>query len=302
VRVLLTGASGFIGARIARQLVARGHDVTALSLPGDRLDRLTGVDARLAACDLQDATGLEDLVSQTRPEGCIHLAWYAVPGLYLRSEENLGSLEASIGILRHLLDTGCRSIVMAGSCAEYDTEASENLREEGPTKPATLYAATKLAMCLIGEQLAHGRGARFAWGRIFYPYGPGEDPRRALPALIRSLLAGETFDATEGAQVRDYVHVDDVASGFITLLESGADGVYNLCSGAPYTMKQIMTAAGSALGAESRIRFGAVPYRGWEPKRICGDNAKLRALGWTPRYDLESGLRDAIAWWRGERS
>ena len=171
-----------------------------------------------------------------------------------------------------------------------------------PTKPATLYAATKLAMCLIGEQLAHGREARFAWGRVFYPYGPGEDPRRALPALVRSLLAGETFDATEGAQVRDYVHVDDVASGFITLLESGADGVYNLCSGAPYTMKQIMTAAGAALGAESRIRFGAVPYRGWEPKRICGDNAKLRALGWTPRFDLESGLRDAIAWWRGERA
>jgi nucleoside-diphosphate-sugar epimerase len=298
VRVLVTGASGFIGARVARQLIVRGHEVTALSLPGDRLDRLQGVDAHLAACDLGDATALDRAISQARPEGCIHLAWYAVPGLYLHSEENLKSLEASIALLRRMLTARCRAIVMAGTCAEYDPEASERLREDGATKPATLYAAAKLAMCLVGAQLARAGEARFAWGRVFYPYGPGEDPRRALPALIRTLLAGGTFDATEGAQVRDYVHVDDVASGFVTLLESEADGVYNLCSGAPYTMRQIMSAVGAALDAESRIRFGAVPYRGWEPKRICGDNTKLRALGWAPRFDLDSGLRDAIAFWR----
>ena len=298
MRVLLTGASGFIGARVARQLAARGHEVTALSLPGDRLERLAGIEARLAACDLHDAASLEALVSQARPEGCIHLAWYAVPGLYLHAEENLRSLEASLGLLRQLLAAGCRHVVMAGTCAEYDTEAAAMLREDGPTRPATLYAACKLATCLVGEQLAAKSEARFAWGRIFYPYGPGEDPRRALPSLVRTLLEGKSFDATAGDQVRDYLHVDDVAAGFVTLLEAGAQGIYNLCSGAPYTMKEIMTAAGAALGAESRIRFGALPYRSWEPPRICGDNAKLRTLGWSPRYDLASGVLDAIAGWR----
>ncbi len=299
MRVLLTGASGFVGARVARQLLARGHQVTAVSLPQDRPDRLEELAGRLrlAALDLRDAAASEALIAQARPEGCIHLAWYAVPGLYLHAEENLGSLEASVGLLRRLIRGGCANVVMAGTCAEYDTEAGI-LREDGPTRPATLYAATKLSMCLIGQELAKKHRVKFAWGRIFYLYGPGEDSRRAIPALIRALLEGKTFDATAGEQVRDYLHVDDVAAGFVRLLESGADGVYNICSGVPDSMKKIMSAVASSLAMESRVRFGAVPYRGWEPQRICGDNAKLRSLGWAPRFDLESGVRDAIAWWK----
>jgi nucleoside-diphosphate-sugar epimerase len=298
VKVLLTGASGFIGARVARALVARGHEVTAVFLPQDRLDRLKGLSVNLSPCDLHDAETVKRILGEKRPEGCIHLAWYAVPGLYLHSDENLNSLSASTALLQHLLAAGCRNVVMAGSCAEYDTGAAPLLRENGPTKPATLYAACKLAMSLIGEQLATKAEARFAWGRVFYPYGPGEDPRRAIPSLIRTLLEGKTFDASAGEQIRDYVHVDDVASGFVQLLEREAHGVFNISSAAPRTMKEIMQTAGRALGKEAGIRFGAVPYRGWEPPRICGDNAKLKALGWSPRFELESGIRDAIEWWR----
>ena len=298
MRVLLTGASGFVGARVARALVARGHEVTAMFLPQDRLDRLNGVAVDLAPCDLQDEKEVQKLVNSKKPEGCIHLAWYAVPGLYLHSEENLKSLLASAALMQRLPAAGCRDIVMAGTCAEYDTEAAAMLREDGPTKPATVYAASKLAMCLIGQQLAARAEARFAWGRIFYPYGPGEDPRRAIPALIRKLLNGETFDATAGDQIRDYLHVDDIASAFVQLLESKAHGVFNISSAEPRTMKEIMGKAGGLLGKENNIRFGALPYRGWEPPRICGDNTKLKALGWTPRFDLEAGMRDAIAWWR----
>ena len=298
MRVLVTGASGFIGARVARALVAHGHEVTAVFLPQDRLDRLKGLSVSLSPCDLQDEKEIQNLVNNKKPEGCIHLAWYAVPGLYLHSEENLQSLSASTALMQRLLAAGCRNIVMAGTCAEYDTEAAPLLREDGPTKPATLYAACKLAMCLVGQQLAAKAEARFAWGRIFYPYGPGEDPRRAIPALIRKLLNGETFDATAGEQVRDYIHVDDIASAFVQLLEGKAQGVFNISSAAPLSMKAIFQTVADAMGKPDAIRFGAVPYRGWEPPRICGDNARLRALGWTPRFDLEAGMRDAIAWWR----
>jgi nucleoside-diphosphate-sugar epimerase len=298
VRCLLTGASGFVGARVARALLARGHEVTAVFLPQDRLDRLKGLSVSLSPCDLQDGTSVEKMLNEKRPEGCIHLAWYAVPGLYLHSEENLNSLSASAALMQRLLAAGCRNIVMAGTCAEYDTEAAPLLREDGPTKPATLYAASKLAMCLIGQQLAAKAEARFAWGRIFYPYGPGEDPRRAVPALIRTLLEGKTFDATAGEQVRDYIHVDDIASAFVQLLESKAHGIFNISSAAPLPMRKIFQAVADAMGKPQAIRFGAVPYRGWEPPRISGDNAKLRALGWKPRFDLEAGMRDAIAWWR----
>jgi nucleoside-diphosphate-sugar epimerase len=284
---------------VVRQCLARGHAVAILAQPDDPLRRISEVatELRVLRADLDKLESVEVDIGRFRPEGCIHLAWYAEPGLYLTSEENLASLRQSVMLLQKLFACGCQHIVMAGTCAEYDTDCGW-LREGGPTKPETLYAAAKLSMCLLGQQLASLHGARFAWGRIFYLYGPDEDPRRAIPALVRAILHGRTFDASEGHQVRDYLHVDDVASGFMTLLESEASGICNIASGRPLAMRDVMLAAAGAAGGADRVRFGAVPARAWEPPFICGDNSRLRALGWRPRYTLEQGLKEVVAYWR----
>ena len=93
---------------------------------------------------------------------------------------------------------------------------------------------------LIGQQMAAAAGVRFAWGRIFYLYGDDEDPRRLVPALIHALRAGQAFDATAGEQVRDYLHVRDVASGLITLAKTDAEGIYNIASGHPVSIREFM--------------------------------------------------------------
>ncbi|HYC36864.1 MAG TPA: NAD(P)-dependent oxidoreductase [Usitatibacter sp.] len=302
MKILLTGASGFIGSRVVRQLQARGHEVAALVEPGDPLRRLAGIEAlRRIEGGLESIAVAREAILAFAPEGCIHLAWYAEPGKYLHSERNLGCLAGSLQLLALLQEAGCKRIVGAGTCAEY-AFGDELLREDGATKPETLYAACKLSLGMIGQQLAALGDYAFAWGRVFYLYGPGEDPRRAIPALAGTLLAGRDFDASAGTQVRDYVHVDDVASGFVTLVERATTGVYNISSAQRRTMREIMAKVQEAVGSGGRINFGAMPPRGWEPPFICGDNSRLRSLGWEPRIPLEQGLGAVVETLRSHAS
>jgi nucleoside-diphosphate-sugar epimerase len=300
VRVLVTGASGFIGAHCVRELLDRGHQVAILTRSADPPSRLKEVAGRIER--IEGALGnLPRAALQTwKPEGCLHLAWYAEPGKYLEADENVDCLIGSLALLRTLISDGCERFVGAGTCFEYEM-AGHPLQESSPTRPATLYAATKLSVCETGQKVARQKGSKFAWGRVFYPYGPQEDPRRAVPGVINALLDSRPFPATTGEQVRDYVHVEDVAAGFATLLESGAEGVFNLCSGAPLTMRELLSLIGEQLGKAQLIEFGKFPARSYEPPYIAGDNSRLRSLGWSPRYTTASGLAQTIGWWRANR-
>jgi nucleoside-diphosphate-sugar epimerase len=299
MRVLLTGATGFVGSHMARALLTAGCEVAALIRPLASMHRLDGISDQIVLFrgDLADTLFVRSSLAEWRPEACIHLAWYAEPGKYLHALENISALTAGLALLEELIRANCAQVVMVGTCAEYDADRGL-LREDAPTRPATIYAATKLSLSLIGQQIAAAAGINFVWARLFYLYGPAEDPRRAVPALIRALLSGETFQATLGEQVRDYLHVEDVAAALWTLVEQRASGVFNIASGVPVTMRQLMEAAGEILGRTELIQFGAVPYRAWDPMFICGDSGLLRATGWTPRYSLRDGLKQTIDWWQ----
>jgi nucleoside-diphosphate-sugar epimerase len=299
MRVLVTGAAGFIGSHVVRSLLRRGDDVIALVRPRSSTTRLADVEhrIRILPSDLEAQDSVRRLLNETRPEACVHLAWYAVPGKYLHAAaENLASLRMTLALVQELLATGCRRFVGAGTCIELDTDAGYLTAATTP-RPRTIYAAAKHAAHLLAEQLSRPSDLTVAWLRVFYLFGPGEDQRRLVPHVIRSLRGGERVALTPGEQVRDYLHVADVAEAFACVLHSTAPGGINLGGGRPVTVRQLVQTLGALLGRPELLDFGARPMPPDEAPFVCADPGPLRANGWTPRFDLESGLRNTIEEW-----
>lgn len=300
MRVLLTGATGFLGAHAARRLASEGCQVFCLVRPQSDLGRLHDVQNALqfVVGDVLDGEGTAQVVQQVQPELCLHLAWYAEPGVYLHSPANVEYIGATLRLAQHLAEAGCRRLVVAGTVAEYDADYGY-LAESTPTRPVTLYAASKVATQTALAKLAEQIGLAVAWARIFYIYGPGENPKRFVPDVITTLLRGEPTRTTLGEQVRDYLHVADVAAALWAVANSDLTGVVNIGSGLPVTNREIVLKLGALLGRPELVRFGDLPYRAGDPMFVCADVRRLRQnTGWQPAYDIDSGLRRTIDWWQ----
>lgn len=296
--LLLTGATGFVGARVAALAVRRGWQVIALLTPSDDGTALAGLEERLHIVrgTVAGAKSWGDEVARLGPEACLHLAWNTSPGVYLETAENLDWLSWSIQLFSQLPRWGVRHIVGVGTCAEYDADFGY-LREATPARPLTLYAACKMGLRLTGEQLARQANLPFAWARIFHVYGPGEHPRRLVASCIRALLAGERFETTDGTQIRDFLHVDDVAAGLLAVIETRHAGDINICSGQPVSVRTLLESIGATVGHRELLAIGARAPSIWDPPFLCGENTRLRSLGWRQSFSLDEGLADAVRWW-----
>ena len=296
-QVLLTGAAGFIGSRVARLLVADGYEVAAVVRPGAALHRLESArrGLHLAPADLDSPDDVRRVVAEVRPDLAYHLAWYTSPDSYVDSvDANIACLRSSLSLLRELLSAGCRRLVVTGTCAEYGL-SSEPHSEAGPTHPRTMYGSAKLALAIAAMAAAAQTGAALTWARIFYLHGPGEDPRRRIPATILDLLAGRTVPVRGSDDVRDLLHVDDVAAALVALGASSHAGVANVCSGVPTTERRLLSVLAELTGGRVDDP-GDDPGR--PPSRTQGRPETLSGLGWRPAYDLAGGLADSVRWWK----
>lgn len=301
MRVLVTGAAGFIGSHLTRRVVQEGHEVWAAILPGESADRLTDVLDRLSvvAADLRDAHAVRELVSAARPECAIHLAWYAVPGQYWTAPENLDCVAMSLNLAQALATVACRRLVAAGSCAEYDWDYGFLSEDITPLRPRTLYGACKNATRQILQVYCRQLSMSFAWTRFFYLYGPSEVRARLVPSVILALLRGQTARCTDGNQMRDFLCVEDVASSVWAVAKSELEGPVNIGSGQPTKVRELVAILGRILQGSERIAFGAVPTDPAEPPCLFADVRKLRqSTGWAPAWTLEDGLRHTVDWWR----
>lgn len=301
-RVLLTGAAGFIGCQIARLLLEEGHEVYAIIRPQTNRWRLAGLERDLVIIegDLRALPELRDRLRAAGPEICLHLAWRGWAGK-ANVDENLASLGTSLDLLRAMLDLSCGRFVAAGTCFEYDC-TYDRLAESTPLRPQgfnPLYGACKKALSEISQQYAALTGVSVVNPRVFNCYGPFEDARGLVPSITLALLRGEPARVTPGQQVRDYLHVQDVASAIWRVATSDITGAVNIASGEPVTIAEVATRLGRLLGRPELVHLGAIPYRPSDPMRIVGDATTLRGgLGWAPRFDLERGLANTVRWWQ----
>ena len=296
MRVLLTGAGGFIGAEVARALLARGAEVHAVVRDRSRAPRLAAIANELTIheADLVDPAASASVVLAAKPTICVHGAWYAVPGKYLDAPENLTHVAASLHLAQRLVGSGCTRLVGLGTCFEYDTSLGVPLVETSPTKPRFLYAASKLALHDMLRAYAPLAKIGFAWCRIFYQFGPMEARERLVPHVIDRLLGGGVAETTEGGQIRDFLHVEDVGAAIAAIALSDLDGAVNVGSGVPVTVRELVGTIARLCDAEDRVRFGAIPYRPSDPMHVCADVTRLASTGFRPRFDLERGLLDTL--------
>jgi len=281
--VLVTGAGGFIGSRLTGLLAAAGHEVVGVR--------------REHADLLVDPTGV---LPEVTPDVLVHLAWITEHGAFWEAPENEDWVAASLALLRAFAERGGRRAVVAGTCAEYDwTTGAAQLTEDAPIVPATAYGAAKARLHEAASALCAEAGLELAWGRIFFPYGPGEAPGRLVASVARALLAGEPAPTTDGMQVRDLIHVDDVAGAFAALVDAPVVGAVNVGTGVGVRIRDVVELVAQAAGRPELLRVGALPARPGDPAAVVADATRLTAeVGFRPVVGLAEGIAGAVESWR----
>lgn len=297
-KVLLTGASGFIGQHCLNPLISSGYEIHAVSRDARIQPSFSGVNWHTA--DLLDKEQVSQLLEALNPTHLLHVAWYPAHGDYWTSEENLKWTSAGEHLVEQFARLGGKRFVGVGTCAEYDWHGDGLFIESStPVAPTTLYGACKNALRLSVDALADQVGLSTAWGRVFYLYGPHEHPTRLVASVINSLVRGAEARCTHGRQVRDFLHVQDVADALVALLNSEVKGVVNIGSGTGVAINEVVGEIGRKLNCEDLIKLGAIAAQADEPRRLVADVTRLREeVGWSPRRDLSQGLDETIAWWR----
>ena len=300
MRILVTGASGFIGLPVVMELAGRGDEVHAIStrrLPA----AVSGVRWHQADLLSGDASDIDELVGRLAPERLIHLAWCTDHERLWHAPENVIWVERSLRLVRAFVRHGGRRMVMLGTCAEYDWSDADGPLQESRAlvAPASLYGAAKDGLRRVARAYAEQEETELAWGRPFFLYGPREPAGRLVPSVIRSLLAQTVVTTSSGKQARDFMHVEDVAGAIVALLDSPVIGEVNIASGVGVRVSEMVDRLVQLVGRPELIHSGALPDRPGDPPLLVADVTRLRGeVGFRPRYTLADGLTATVRWWQ----
>lgn len=278
MKVLVTGASGFVGQHIIPQLLERGHAVTAVARDEAKARDFIWFDrVRFIACDIhrQISNPFERF---GQPEAVIHLAWPGLPN-YKTSSHFEENLPADYRFLKALVEGGAGHLLITGTCFEYGMQ-SGCLTENMPTHPANPYALAKDTLRKLMEELKHRNNFTLQWARLFYMYGQGQNRNSLLAQLDCAVDNGETvFNMSRGEQLRDYLPVKVVASRLVALLEHPEySGVVNVCSGQPIAVRQLVKQHLAQRGSDIQLNLGYYAYPDYEPFAFWGSQQRLDQL------------------------
>lgn len=307
-RVLVTGATGFVGANLVRRLLRDGHEVHLLLRPRHdawRIEEIRG-DVRLHEARLEDAEAVARGVSSVRPDWVFHLAAY---GAYPTELDLPRMIQTNVVGTMHLVEaclrTGFEAFVNTGSSSEYGFKAHAP-PEDDWLEPNSHYAVTKASATLYCRFTAQSRRVHLITLRLYSVYGPYEEPTRLLPTLVTRALKGELPPLVDPDVARDYVYVEDVCHACLLAAgqpnqERGA--VYNVGTGVQTRLREVVELTRRHLGLTAEPSWGSMPNRTWDTHSWVADHRKIsQALGWQPQHSFEQGFGELVDWFRDRPS
>lgn len=282
MRTLVTGASGYIGRPLVDALTRRGADV---------------ITVRRADADLRNPAAARALVHRYRPDAIVHSAWEATPGVYWTSPDNAAWAAGTFALAQAAQECGTQRFVGVGSCAEYDWTSGDCDEGTTPEVPTTPYGLAKLEAAR-GVIALSTDACPVAWTRVFFLFGGAEHPARLVPSVALALREGREALCTHGEQLRDFLHVDDVADAIAAVTFSRVTGVINIARGQTHRVRDVIEGLAARLQRPDLVRLGARPSH--EPPRLATRATRLHHdVQWQPHRSFEASLDAAAAWWQG---
>ncbi len=269
--ILLTGATGFVGCQVLRVLAEQATKVRVVVREGkqEQLNFLGNIETLVSTSDLF-AENADWWASACHGiDTVIHIAWYVEPGKYLQSEKNLDCLLGTLQMAKGAVQAGVVRFVGIGTCFEYDLSAGM-LSVDTPLRPLTPYAAAKAAAFIALSKWLPEQGLEFAWCRLFYLYGEGEDARRLVPYLRTRLAAKQPAELTSGNQIRDFLDVSKAGRMIVEAALGHRLGPINICSGQPITVRQLAEQIADEYGRRDLLKFGVRPDNLVDPPCVVG--------------------------------
>lgn len=270
-RVLLTGANGFIGRQVLKNLIESGCRVTVVIRTGSQLEPkyTTQVESVIFTDDLFKESYMWWAETMKYSDIVIHTAWFTDPGVYLQSPKNFECLEGTLLMAKAAVDVSVRRFIGIGTCFEYDL-SYELLTINTPLKPLTPYAQAKALVFTKITKLFLETDLTFAWCRLFYLYGEGEKSERLVPYIRRMLENDTEVELTSGDQIRDYLDVQEAGRTIVSVALSECQGPINICSEIPVTVRELAENIARGYGKLHLLRFGARATDSLDPVRVVG--------------------------------
>lgn len=281
VKILVTGASGFLGNHLIQTLVTRGLDVVATCTNEAHValkpwrNQIT-----FKPYTISQTTAIETNLYNyfEQPDLMIHLAWKGLPH-YQRTNHIEENFLQHYFFIKNLVQNGLTDLTVAGTCLEYGMQEGE-LHEEMPSQPQNPYAFCKTMLRESFDFLKKDYVFNYKWVRLFYMYGEGQAANSLIPQLEKALAAGEaTFNMSPGDQLRDYLPIEMVSENMLNIaLQKRITGIINCCSGEPISVKSFVESYLSTHQKQIELNTRHYDYASYEPKDFWGSTSKLKQI------------------------
>lgn len=291
-RVLISGASGFIGSHCFKYLHENNYDVYGLTGNRGKLENKVN----FYYVDYSQKSKILELFAELKPTHLIHCAWIATPGVFWASEKNIECITNSINLFQAFCESGGQKILSIGSCAEYEWNSSPYSEMNSLSVPSTIYGKSKLCTLNALAAIKDIYSIDYVWARLFFPYGPGEPEDKLISSVIKAILNKKTIECSPGDQIKDFIYINDVVSAIVKLLFNGsATGVFNIGSGKGCSVRDVIEIIIDKMKGKDYVCYTPSMARSDEPEELVADVARLKTVcDWQQEISLSEGIDRTI--------